>query len=247
MKIKTIGTGALNTEYRSFCTLIDNKILIDCGNGILKTMIKQNIDLSKIDYLLITHMHGDHFFDIPFLIIQRDIIKSSNQLKIFCPKGGKSMIYKLTKLAFIDLYSKKEDYYDLLKRANVVVKEIESGTNYTLDDFYEFDSLPVKHGGLKNCYSYIIHTRDKNVGISGDSSYCDSIDEMMNKIDIAIFDMSFEKGSEWHMGLDDINNLMLNYNTCIIANHLSDSVRTTMKYKNIKNLIIPEDGDEYNF
>ncbi len=68
MKIKMIGTGAISVKERSACCLIDERILVDCGNGIVKTLLEHNVNTNKIDTLLITHLHGDHFLDIPFLI-----------------------------------------------------------------------------------------------------------------------------------------------------------------------------------
>lgn len=37
MKLQMIGTGAIGAKERSACSLIDEKILIDCGNGNIKT------------------------------------------------------------------------------------------------------------------------------------------------------------------------------------------------------------------
>lgn len=40
MEVKMIGTGAIGAKSSSASTLIDKRILIDCGNGITKR-IKQ--------------------------------------------------------------------------------------------------------------------------------------------------------------------------------------------------------------
>lgn len=48
MRIKTIGTGAISVKQRSACSLIDNKILIDCDNGIVKTLLEQNVDIKEL-------------------------------------------------------------------------------------------------------------------------------------------------------------------------------------------------------
>ena len=96
MKIKTVGTGGVPAKQRSSCTLIDNKILIDCGNGIVKTLLEQNVDINKIDVLLITHLHGDHFLDLPSLIIQRKIIQATNELNIYCPNHFKGILSSIS-------------------------------------------------------------------------------------------------------------------------------------------------------
>lgn len=247
MNVKTIGTGGLSGKSRSFCTLIDNKILVDCGNGIVKTLNEQNVEIEKIKYLLITHMHGDHFFDIPFFIIQRDIIKASNSLKIICPKGGKNIIRQLIALSFIDMYFSEEEYNSLLKRTNTIIEEFDDIRDSIEDDDYKISKLSVKHGTLDNCFAYIIYDNNIKIGVSGDSSYCASIDKMMETVDIGILDISNEKGDTWHMGLDDINQIMQKHKKTIITNHMSESVRIKLINYCEKKLIVPNDGNEYHF
>ena len=46
MKLKLVGTGAITGKERSACSLVDEKILIDCGNGIVKTLTEQGIDIN---------------------------------------------------------------------------------------------------------------------------------------------------------------------------------------------------------
>jgi ribonuclease Z len=43
-------------------TMNDQLILIDCGEGTQMQMAKYRIKRSKINYILISHLHGDHYF-----------------------------------------------------------------------------------------------------------------------------------------------------------------------------------------
>lgn len=115
MKLKMIGTGAWSVKDRSSCSLIDDRILIDCGNGILKNLLAQNVDISKIDTLLITHLHGDHFLDIPFLIMQRNFISAENELNIYGPEGTENTIAKLISLAYATYGTKESEIENLMK------------------------------------------------------------------------------------------------------------------------------------
>ena len=67
MRLKLIGTGSIGALQSSACTLINENILVDMPNGIVKRMKQLGVDVSKIKRILITHLHGDHFLDIPFL------------------------------------------------------------------------------------------------------------------------------------------------------------------------------------
>lgn len=74
-----LGTGGLNSSRNCSSIVVDDRILFDCGNGIVKTMLKQNVDVNKIDTVFITHLHGDHFLDIPlFILARRSSIRQLN-------------------------------------------------------------------------------------------------------------------------------------------------------------------------
>lgn len=76
MEIRFIGTCAadfsslLATEFkgkldkdarRSSSVLVDNHILIDCGEHTIESLHIQKISLSEVDILLLTHLHDDHY------------------------------------------------------------------------------------------------------------------------------------------------------------------------------------------
>lgn len=70
MKINMIGSGSIGSVRMSACTLMDDHILIEVPNGIIKYLKNQEHDIMQIDTILITHFHGDHFFDLPFYLLE---------------------------------------------------------------------------------------------------------------------------------------------------------------------------------
>lgn len=241
MKIKMIGTGALSVKERSSCTLFDDKILVDCGNGIVKTLIEQDVDINKINTLLITHLHGDHFLDIPFLIMQRNFSSANNELNIYCPIGTEESISKIFQIIYSDI----DDWTILRDKSNVKFIEFESLNNKQVTDGYFVDSYNVIHGEFKPAFGYVIKNMNKSVGISGDSSYCDSIDEILKKSDISVLDMSFINSSINHMGVHDIEMLSKKYNKLIIPTHMSNPAKQYVKENKVDNLIVLNDGEEF--
>jgi len=241
MKLKMIGTGALSVKDRSSCSLIDDRILIDCGNGILKTLLEQNVDISKIDTLLITHLHGDHFLDIPFLIMQRNFMLAQNELKIFGPEGTENTIAKLVTLAYEDI----EDWQKEKDKAKVKFIEFKSLNNEEVANNYFVDSYEVKHGNCKPAYGYIVRCNNKVIGFSGDSSYCENIDKIINSSNLSVLDMSFVNSNNKHMGVQDIEFLAKKYNKQIITTHMNQEARELVIENKIKNIIVPNDGDEF--
>ena len=85
MEINIIGSGSIGATSMSASTLIDKKILIDVPNGVEKYIKKLGYNIQEIESILITHLHADHFFDIPFLMLDRYFYKNNSLLSIYCP------------------------------------------------------------------------------------------------------------------------------------------------------------------
>lgn len=96
MKVTVIGSGSMWTKCNSASYLIDEDIMIDFPNGACKYLYRFGVVPSTIKYVLITHFHGDHYFDMPFYILNKS--KSDNKdTFIYCSKEGKNKIKKLGK------------------------------------------------------------------------------------------------------------------------------------------------------
>lgn len=97
MKIKFLGTSSAKTSlsrfHSSFLILSSNQnLLVDCGDGISKAILKQNINLNSIDSILISHFHADHFSGLPSLITQMKLLSRKNDLTIFVHSSEKCFL-----------------------------------------------------------------------------------------------------------------------------------------------------------
>src|SRR5690606_8097239 len=62
-------------------------ILIDCGEGTQMQFTRFGVRPSKIDHILISHLHGDHVFGLPGLISSFSHLKRERPLTIYGPEG----------------------------------------------------------------------------------------------------------------------------------------------------------------
>lgn len=61
--------------------------LIDCGEGTQQQLIKYNIKSARIDYIFISHLHGDHYFGLIGLLSSLHLNGRIKEMKIFGPQA----------------------------------------------------------------------------------------------------------------------------------------------------------------
>jgi ribonuclease Z len=59
--------------------------LIDCGEGTQQQLMKFGIKASKVDYVFISHLHGDHYFGLIGLLSSMHLNGRIKPIKIFAP------------------------------------------------------------------------------------------------------------------------------------------------------------------
>lgn len=234
MKVKVIGSGSMWNKYNSACYLIDNNIMVDFPNGACKYLYRFNIEPSNIEYLLLTHFHGDHYFDVPFYILN----KSKNDNKkatIFCSKDGVKKINKIGKLAFHKSFKRATNEIDL---------KYNFDEEFNIEDYY-IKKILVDHGSIKPSFGYIFNYEDVNIGFTGDTCFCKNVEYMASVCKYLFCDCMLIKGNNRHQGIDNIKYLSKKYNNCIFAlSHLDVETRNKLKEEKISNVIILEDGLE---
>jgi ribonuclease Z len=73
--------------------------LIDCGEGTQLQLVKLGLRMHRIRYILISHMHGDHFYGLPGLISSMALFGRTEKLTIAGPaplQGLLENIFQIT-------------------------------------------------------------------------------------------------------------------------------------------------------
>lgn len=235
MNIKIIGSGSIFTKFNSASYLIDDNILLDIPNGTCKNILRFGLNLEKIENILITHFHGDHYFDIPFYFLAKS--KANLNVSVYCDKIGKKKIEKLFKLAFPNTVKKVHKNIDIKYNHALCFK---------IGD-YKIEKVLVDHGNMKPAYGYIFENNNIKVGFTGDTNLNDNVIEMASNCDYLFCDCSLIVGNNKHMGIDNIEFLANTYNNCkFIVSHLQDNTRDVLSNNKYINIIVPNDGDEFS-
>lgn len=80
-------------------------LLMDCGEGTQFRLKTFKCSPMKIDYIFISHLHGDHVFGLPGLLTSYILLRRTHELTIVGPKGIKGFVetifhYTYTTLPF---------------------------------------------------------------------------------------------------------------------------------------------------
>lgn len=98
MRLTVLGSGDAFGSGGRFNTsfLIEtaaSKLLLDCGASTLVAFKARGLDPSLIDGVVLSHLHGDHFAGLPFLLLDaQHLARRERPLVIAGPPGAKARL-----------------------------------------------------------------------------------------------------------------------------------------------------------
>jgi ribonuclease Z len=67
---------------------IENRFfLVDCGEGAQMQLMRFQANLHRINHILISHLHGDHYLGLMGLIFTMHLMRRTNDLHLYSPRG----------------------------------------------------------------------------------------------------------------------------------------------------------------
>lgn len=182
MKVKILGTWAIYSKRNCASLIIDKKILFDIGPGTIKQLLKENYDLKELNTILISHLHSDHILDFPTLIINLEVLNINHKVRVIGPVNMKEKLLKLLKLMY-------GNYFDDFINKNFDFIEVRENKYNKIYNNYKINMLKVNHEGIE-AYGFIINDK---LGLTGDSSLCDGVQEIFSNSKIIVADCFFYK------------------------------------------------------
>jgi len=70
----------------------EGAVLIDCGASSLIAMKREGVDPGEVSAVLLSHLHGDHFGGVPFLILDAQFSRRTRPLLIAGPPGVRGRV-----------------------------------------------------------------------------------------------------------------------------------------------------------
>ena len=102
-------------------TTPEHLLLFDCGEGTQMQLSRYKIRRSKINYIFISHLHGDHYFGLPGLLNSMGLQGRTQELHLFIPEKLKAILDLQFEAANAELFFKL--HYHFLQEEGVLVDE----------------------------------------------------------------------------------------------------------------------------
>ena len=108
-----IGTGNAFAPTRYWSSFLANgRILFDAPPTLLPHLKKLKQDPGEIEVIFVSHFHGDHYFGLPFLLLEyAELAPRTKGLTIVGPPGIAKRLQSVTDLAFSNVFRKDRGYH----------------------------------------------------------------------------------------------------------------------------------------
>ena len=185
-RIHMLGTGNAflpHGRHHSFA-MFDRRHIIDAPPTALAGLRLNGVDVSTIETVFITHVHGDHVFGFPFLLLERKYISDRDGTKPLTVVGTPFVKERLTHICKLAFPGSLES---MLEHVTWVMDDVGR-----LPDGWAWERFEVHHEDAVEPHGYRFeHDDGASFVHSGDSGPCEPLYDAIERSALAILEMGF--------------------------------------------------------
>jgi ribonuclease BN (tRNA processing enzyme) len=172
-------------------------VLIDCGATSLTALKRLGLAPDQIGAVFVSHLHGDHFGGLPFLILDGQFAKRTLPLTVAGPPGTSQRLTEAMEVMFPGssaiARSFEVDVVELIPGATVRIAGIDV-TAWEL--VHPSGATPL---GLR------LSVDGRTIGYTGDTAWTDSLTDIASGADLFIAEAYYhDKAVPYHLRLADL-------------------------------------------
>jgi ribonuclease BN (tRNA processing enzyme) len=196
--VRFLGTGdAFGSGGRLHtATLLQSEagvILVDCGPSTLAALRGQGLEPAEIDAIVLTHLHGDHFAGVPFLLMDAHYATGRRRpLVVAGPPGLEDTMARAHDVLFrgsgVLPFRFPLSWIELAERAPVQAGPC------------RVTGVPVAHSEATPCFGLRVALAGRVVAFSGDTEWADSLIELAADADLFVCEcVGFDSAPPHHL------------------------------------------------
>jgi ribonuclease BN (tRNA processing enzyme) len=188
VQVQFIGSGDAFGSGGRFQTCIllrgvGAPLLVDCGASSLIAMKRLGVDPSGIPAIVLTHLHGDHYAGIPFLILDGQFSRRTAPLTIAGPPGLRERINAAMEVMF-------PGSTKIARRFPLEFVELVEGCATPVGPA-KVTGFEVEHASGAPAFAVRVEYEGKIVAYSGDTQWTDALLKAANGADLFVAEAYF--------------------------------------------------------
>ncbi len=161
----------------------DAHVLLDCGATSLVGLRRAGVDPGTVDAVLVSHLHGDHFAGIPFLVLDAQFSHRRRPLLVVGPPGVQERVVQAMEVLFPGSAATRRDFelrfLELPERAPRAVGP------------FTVSAYPVAHASGAPAYGLRLARGNTTIAYSGDTEWTDSLVDLARETDLFLCEAYF--------------------------------------------------------
>jgi ribonuclease BN (tRNA processing enzyme) len=167
-------------------------LLLDCGATSLTAMKRAGVDPSSIGWVLVTHLHGDHFGGLPFMILDGQFSRRTRPLVIAGPPSVEARVHAAMEVFF-------PGSTGVTRRFEVRFVELRDRESSAVGPAVVTPFAVVHPSGAPS-YALRVAYGGKVVAYSGDTEWTDALVEAAVDADLFVCEAYFfERATRFHL------------------------------------------------
>ena len=190
MNLRVLGCGTPFPRRNEPCSgyLLsggESSLLMDCGSGVFGELV-EHVDPNDLSGIWISHMHPDHFADMPAVANWALNTNSAKKLLVYGPERWDTRLD----------YFLSGDERSGLSKSIFEIGYISDGLVVEIGRF-RLTSRAVHHSVA--AFGVRIDSGERSFAYSGDTGPCAALTELASGVDLLLCEAGAEKESEYHL------------------------------------------------
>ncbi len=171
----------------------EGNLLIDCGATALVGMKRYDVEPNEVGWVVLSHLHGDHFGGLPFLVLGGQFGGRTRPLVIAGPPGVQERVEALMEACFPGSARKE-------RRFRVEFVELDEPGKPAAVGPASVTPFAVVHPSGSPAYALRVEYAGKVVAFSGDTEWTDALLDAARGADLLLCECYFrEKKARCHL------------------------------------------------
>ncbi|MGH3327134.1 MAG: MBL fold metallo-hydrolase [Streptomycetales bacterium] len=198
MLVRFVGSGDAFGSGGRFQTCIwmeaaGQSVLVDCGASSLVAMRQRGLEPSDVDAVLLTHLHGDHFGGVPFLLLEGQFSGRTRPLVIAGPPGVRERVTACMEVLFPG--SSKVD-----RRFETRYVELPADLTPVAIGPASVSAIEVSHASGAPPLALRVRSGGRTLAYSGDTAWTDALVEVARGADLFVCEAyTFDRKIRYHL------------------------------------------------